>query len=152
MSTIILQVDEYEELVRACEKAEARVEELEDLLASVTPEKDAEGIILNAKRRLGGEPGDSLIQLCIKAKYDCDRYLAAMEWQPIETAPKDGTHILVYPPTWPGGSASIAFWNDDKYAKRPRPFWCRDDDFGRVTDSRQKSTTHWMPLPDPPKA
>lgn len=45
----------------------ARIAELEDLLTSVTPQKDAEGIILKAKQTLGGKPGDSLIQLCLEA-------------------------------------------------------------------------------------
>lgn len=73
----------------------------------------------------------------------------ARDWQPIETAPKDGTAVLVYPGTWSGRSASIAKWESDKYAKKPRPFWRRDDDMGRVTISRERSPTHWMPLPPP---
>ena len=71
----------------------------------------------------------------------------ARGWQPIDTAPKDGTSVLVYPPTWNGRSAAIAKWESDKYAKKPRPFWRRDDDMGRVTISRERSPTHWMPLP-----
>jgi hypothetical protein len=73
-----------------------------------------------------------------------------MEWQPIETAPKDGTAVLVYPATWGSKPASIAKWNEDKYAKNPRPFWERDDDLGKVSISRGKPPTHWMPLPAPP--
>lgn len=34
----------------------------------------------------------------------------ARDWQPIETAPKDGTAVMVYPGTWSGRSASIAKW------------------------------------------
>jgi hypothetical protein len=66
------------------------------------------------------------------------------EWQPIETAPRDGTEFLLYAPDsiinarhylgvgqWaePNGMGSIAgwFW---PYAIRP---------------------SHWMPLPSPPK-
>lgn len=74
----------------------------------------------------------------------------ARGWQPIDTAPKDGTAVLVYPGTWSGRSASIAKWESDKYAKKPRPYWSRDDDFGRVTFSREHPPTHWMPLPPPP--
>lgn len=73
-----------------------------------------------------------------------------MEWQPIETAPKDGTAVLVYPATWNGRSAAIAIFNLDKYAKKPLPYWARDDDMGRVTCSRKNPPSHWMPLPDPP--
>lgn len=74
-----------------------------------------------------------------------------MKWRPIETAPIDGTFILVYPPLYTKKTCSIARYDDDKYCKKPRPFWRRDDDFGRVTCSREKPPTHWMPLPEPPK-
>lgn len=73
-----------------------------------------------------------------------------MKWQPIETAPKDES-VLVYPPTWPTKRAAIANWNADEYAKKPRPFWDRDDDLRQVTKSRENPPTHWMPLPKPPK-
>lgn len=73
-----------------------------------------------------------------------------MEWQNIETAPKDGTPVLVFPATWSGRTASVAIWDDDKYAKKPRPYWHREDGFGRVTISRENPPTHWMPLPDAP--
>ena len=71
----------------------------------------------------------------------------ARDWQPIDTAPKDGTAVLVYPGTWSDRSASIAKWKSEK----PRPYWSRDDDLGRVTLSRERQTTHWMPLPPPPQ-
>ena len=72
------------------------------------------------------------------------------EWQPIETAPKDGTHILAYrlpvgirftnntnPPT-------VVHWFDDS------------DEPGFYTSVNERAPehpfnpTHWMPLPDPP--
>lgn len=73
-----------------------------------------------------------------------------MEWQPIETAPRDGTPVLVYPPTWGSKAASIAVWDRDEYAKEPRPYWRRDDGLGKKYLSREKPPTHWMPLPLPP--
>ena len=73
-----------------------------------------------------------------------------MEWQLIETAPKDGTAVLVFPPTWGGISASIAAWEEDVYAKKPRPYWKRFDALGRASLSRDKPPTHWMPLPPHP--
>jgi len=78
------------------------------------------------------------------------------EWQPIETAPKDGTMVSLYgicageingiapEPTgphtgaWCGGKSDYAgddWWSLDEgecYA-----IWCKP--------------THWMPLPEPPK-
>lgn len=71
-----------------------------------------------------------------------------MTWQPIETAPKDGTEILAYYPScqnepcirvvswWGGyecetcGARALEGWGGDK------PY-----DFGRW------QPTHWMPLP-----
>lgn len=63
------------------------------------------------------------------------------EWQPIETAPMDGTHILLCS----SGGAWIGFW---RLADR-RPYglagWTRFncDDVGWKPEN-------WMPLPDPP--
>lgn len=78
-------------------------------------------------------------------------------WQPIETAPKDGTDILVHDndapglPTgradacWAGNTAVAAWWSDDSSIGH----WvCYMD---RVSDPDLHFTpTHWMPLPEPP--
>lgn len=58
--------------------------------------------------------------------------------------------MLVYPPIWDNKPCSIAVYDDDKYSKRPNPFWRRDDDMGRAALSRAHPPTHYMPLPDPP--
>ena len=66
-----------------------------------------------------------------------------MEWQPISTAPKDGTHVLVsvtflvddepHSETW------VDFWHDGSWMMFPNlimvPF----------------PPTYWMPLPEPPQ-
>jgi hypothetical protein len=54
------------------------------------------------------------------------------EWKPIETAPRDGARILV----WPfGDNGTIKMiWSDDLLDK---PYWL-------------DGVTHWMPLPEPP--
>lgn len=73
-----------------------------------------------------------------------------MNWQPIETAPKDGTYVLVYPGAYTKIPMSIARWDDDRYASRPRPYWrrleCKD-----ITTSRINHPTHWAPMPEPPQ-
>ena len=76
--------------------------------------------------------------------------LAATGWQTIDSAPKDGTSMLVWPPLWTGGTISCAYWNTDKYSKKPRPFWKRLDDMGRVSLSRDTPPTLWQHLPPPP--
>lgn len=69
-----------------------------------------------------------------------------IDWKPIETAPKDGTIILAWPPIFTG-SISCIYWNEDKYAKKPLPFWARVDNQGR---RHQIAPTHWAPVPAGP--
>ena len=66
--------------------------------------------------------------------------LKAGGWQPIETAPKDGTWILVYTPEneeFKGGH-SVATWAMNT--------WIYD---GMCPE--EWPPTHWMPLPQPPQ-
>lgn len=63
-----------------------------------------------------------------------------MSWQPIETAPKDGTRFLVC--REPGDSdLEIVEWA----THRPEGGWYNGD-----WTYELDSFTHWMPLPDPP--
>ena len=70
-----------------------------------------------------------------------DRLIAEQGWQPIETAPKDGTVFDVY----------------TKYGRVTNCVACKQ--FGRIYSYNQESdnydrkvnfATHWMPLPQPP--
>lgn len=62
------------------------------------------------------------------------------DWQPIETAPKDGSWIIVTSTHNQYYRAAI-MWDD---------YWqdCNEANHDSFMD---KSATHWMPLPDPPK-
>ena len=72
-------------------------------------------------------------------------------WQPIETAPKDGTRILAwaYREGWQqdGPAQVVSAWHSGR--------WCimgatgRDRHWPDVKDSC--NPTHWMPLPPPPR-
>jgi hypothetical protein len=70
------------------------------------------------------------------------------QWQPIETAPKDGTQVLVW---WRDfGTLRVASWSDEW---QQWIFW-----FGFVAEPAAipchelgKNHTHWMPLPPPPE-
>lgn len=60
------------------------------------------------------------------------------EWQPIDTAPKDKTWVLVYSED---GYMDVAYsdglsWNNEGYGPTGGQVW----------------PTHWMPLPLPPEA
>jgi len=76
------------------------------------------------------------------------RLAALLEWKPIETAPKDRDILLLCP----SRGVVRGSWNNDCH-KKPRPYWTNDREriFG-VTETRADQPTHWMPLPEPPKA
>lgn len=61
-----------------------------------------------------------------------------MSGQPIETAPKDGTVIMVW------NVVTGAYVTNHVDGEWPLGFW------GRVGEWYPQPT-HWMPLPDPPK-
>ena len=66
-----------------------------------------------------------------------------MDWQPIETAPNDGTCVLVY---FRGVGPLVAFTTFPDV-------WTRYLGFGKTPfwpDISADYATHWMPLPDPP--
>jgi hypothetical protein len=63
-----------------------------------------------------------------------------MEWQPIETAPKDGTWVLGFFPYY---GVNQMQWHDGN--RKLEHHWML---FGRLTPT---DPTHWMPLPEPPK-
>ena len=68
------------------------------------------------------------------------------EWQPIETAPRDGTNIVLFD----GQRVSVGGWVSaaDQGAEPGEEYlisagwWSLD-----LSDNQP---THWMPLPDPP--
>lgn len=67
-----------------------------------------------------------------------------MEWQPIETAPKDGTNILLFIPEWrPEYQRVVGHWGRSFFGEK----WF--DNVGMKALSCRPS--HWMPLPEPPK-
>ena len=72
---------------------------------------------------------------------DIQAYRSALalrgDWQPIETAPKDGTWIVL----WVDSEPLVAGWNANDGDWRLR--W--NDDW------IQPPPTHWMPLPTPPR-
>ena len=77
------------------------------------------------------------------------------DWQPIETAPKDGRFILIHVPQGlETGAVTIgAYWKEEdrKAGRFMRGHWDgwlgMDDDVA----SSWCEPTHWMPLPEPPK-
>lgn len=92
------------------------------------------------------------------------------EWKDIDTAPKDGTHVLLYAPVQEHQGKpteprlTYGYWDTPEHGKYlgdcggscrcpeyddPHPpYWFSDD--GGFTE--EHPPTHWMPLPEPPLA
>lgn len=71
-----------------------------------------------------------------------------MEWQPIETAPKD---FVTEFDGWNGERVPDVFWGIPEF--RHEPAWVKaryETSFGWVNEE-VLGLTHWMPLPEPPK-
>lgn len=70
-------------------------------------------------------------------------------WQPIETAPRDGSFVLLWAPDYadrPGlgqWCEVVAAWSSD--------IGTMDDGPGILTDECD-GPTHWAPIPEPPHA
>jgi hypothetical protein len=60
------------------------------------------------------------------------------EWQPIETAPKDGKDILILAD---GGECFVVYWNEGRW---------QFASYGKLRMC-VGIANYWMPLPEPPK-
>ena len=72
-----------------------------------------------------------------------------MNWQPIETAPKNGSHILAY---WPdvfgvANATQSETWFGPKGSTLDDSVWQTAYEWG----GHGSDPTHWMPLPEPPE-
>ena len=75
---------------------------------------------------------------------------AEQGWQPIETAPKDGSNVEA---CWPGhGAICPTRWASESHEAQPRPYWTHWGAriFG-LRDIRNNQPTHWRPMPASPK-
>ena len=73
---------------------------------------------------------------------------AVPKWQPIETAPKDGTVLLS-----DGGTVGEGFWHDGSKCRGHRggEGWFWETDRCELLIASNAHATHWMPLPSPPE-
>ncbi len=76
------------------------------------------------------------------------------EWQPIETAPRDGTEIIIYGKTnnWKDSVAEKLTGNMTKHFYIEISHWTREDGEKQfsVPIKNWSQPTHWMPLPPLP--
>lgn len=68
------------------------------------------------------------------------------DWQEIATAPKDGTVVLVYDPKWQPPLTAHFYEFPPGSGERWQFTFEDTGKYGRL------DPTHWMPLPEPPKA
>lgn len=71
------------------------------------------------------------------------------DWQPIETAPKDETQVLLWVPARPWDAACAVV---GEFSGVGRPRWREANIDGWEWDGplAEAAPTHWMPLPPPP--
>jgi hypothetical protein len=66
-------------------------------------------------------------------------------WQPIETAPRDGTTVLLYFPDAGKSQIDVGYWIEWEVGDAN---WSNE-----WTDAEiDCDPSHWMPLPEPPEA
>ena len=71
-----------------------------------------------------------------------------MTWQSIDTAPKDGTNVLLYFSGlgWVRGS-----WDSQTHHRKPKPYWTHDCiQYMGVAHARANQPNWWKPLPPTP--
>lgn len=79
-----------------------------------------------------------------------------MEWRSIETAPKDGTNILIFARDFPAIAwwANVYYFNYDKDEMVEGEEWAQwicDNPYYNSVLTGDRTPTHWMPLPNPPE-
>ena len=89
------------------------------------------------------ESGAYPFELLQKIKAALESKAVPDGWQPIETAPKDGTMVLLYgePYNSAGEKIYVGQWDKDSFC-----FW-----FDCCSYGPECKATHWMPLPPPPE-
>jgi hypothetical protein len=70
------------------------------------------------------------------------REAAVSEWQPIATAPTDGTFVLLYFPGEEEGRYRVGFWGDP-------PDWYESECSSHAMTEFGREPTHWKPLAPP---
>ena len=76
-----------------------------------------------------------------------------MEWQPIKTAPKDGTRVLAVVRGW---QVCVGRWDGDQWMYLDADDFFSDKTWHQYCAERAEAgaewePTHWMPLPATPQ-
>ena len=74
-------------------------------------------------------------------------YATEAHWQTMDSAPREGRILVAIKSTFDGKArVEIRRYDDDGYAKRPKPYWASDDP-SRARIDRQDTPDLWAPLP-----
>lgn len=72
----------------------------------------------------------------------------SMEWQSIETAPKDGSQLLLGGPGW----ADVGSWRVDLNGEKDEGWSCEWVKSWGYEEYAYCKPTHWQPRPEPPSS
>jgi len=97
---------------------------------------------VESMERLMGKRPDDLITTSQAEAYADARVREAQQWQPIETAPKDGSRVIL---AW-GGKSMSGFFLDNSNSPMPWAGWRTES----MVPMPAGQPSHWMPLPAPP--
>ncbi len=140
-----MNLDKYEALARETKASTVRL-----MLKDSVSDHLAEAILVLTARVREFETELNALDVMLDDEKIVTKKLRARvrEWQPIETGPKDGTHILFWCGLFDPGDVQLGIWFDG--------IWLGDGYCGRwetldgTTLEGPYHPTHWMPMPDPP--
>lgn len=75
------------------------------------------------------------------------------EWKTIDSAPKDGTVVLLFcPKSWDSEGVRVGWWCTSPAEHNfDDSGWYDDESASHDVSDLYGEPTHWMPLPEPPK-
>lgn len=98
--------------------------------------------------RRSNEGFETHLEFLQRANESLRKQIAEQGWQPIESAPKDGTCLILATlsgiASWPG------FWDQGEHNYWGYSGWYDEMDRGNILTAEPYEATHWRPLPDPP--
>lgn len=77
---------------------------------------------------------------------DCSAAPHSAGWQPIDSAPRDGTWFLAFNGHWRGVAKYTAPYHGDEGDEFQDPVWVDE-----TSEFIEPEPTHWQPLPSPPE-
>lgn len=132
------------EILARLERMEQELREFADERATTLLRAIAAGFVgLHTGQQAGHAALDAL------ALSEARKALKGQGWQPIETAPKDGTRVFVYGWQYGVSLLGVGYWFQSRTIKELGGWICHTLP-EQVVSGTFTDPTHWMPLPAPP--